>query len=310
MAEPKVFTKDEIAILAPRYRGKPENFNPNKKRPPGPIVRKRNPQQQKLGPTSPNVVPGSEVNTPQKPTAQRNESIIAESIFGVDVCVVPIQPRQNFQTNLAKIDDLAVETYTSYIPDVKQLDRKLAKEEMSYYATGLLWLKLIDVKAKQGRQALTSEEKEVRKATQEVEFSVPQPIYAYLTQIGNVTDKMGKETELDVPPLPIAVAQGLGGYHAPRINAHNHNLFEEVPSLGVTGDMVMMLTAEAHEPELNIRIGHVQMFLFYQSLVEHNQVEVLHALPQLQLILLLIKQCSLILLSSVPLFPQLAARRV
>ena len=59
---------------------------------------------------------------------------------------MPIQPRQNFQTNLAKIDDLAIETYASYVPDVNQLDRKLAKEEMSYYSTGLLWLKLIDVK--------------------------------------------------------------------------------------------------------------------------------------------------------------------
>ena len=57
-----------------------------------------------------------------------------------------------------------------------------------------MWLKLIDVKAKQGRQALTSQEKDIRKATQDIEFNVPQPIHAYISQIGNVTDGMGKET--------------------------------------------------------------------------------------------------------------------
>lgn len=272
MAEPKrIYTRDEIAQLSPRYRGKPENFDPTKKRPPGPILKKVKVNKNKIGPKSPTVGQGSEVNTPQKPTPQRNDSIIAESIFGVDVCVIPIEPRQNFQTNLSKVDDLAIGTYASYVPDVKQLDRKLAKEELSYYATGLLWLKLIDVKAKQGRTALSSEEKELRKATNNVEFNVPQPIFTILSQIGNVTDKMGKETELDVPPLPVSVAQGLGGYHASRITEQNHNLFEEIPSLGVAGDMVMMLTAEAQEPELNVRVGRPEHTEFTENLVGVNQ---------------------------------------
>ncbi|PNF36255.1 hypothetical protein B7P43_G08463 [Cryptotermes secundus] len=268
MAESKcVYTKEEIAQLAPRYRGKPENFDPSKKRPPGPILKKIEAPKKKLGPASPTMTRGSEVDKPQKSTPQRNDSIISKSIFGVDVCIVPIEPRQNFQTNLSKIDDIATETYSSYVPDFKQLDRKLAKEEVAYYATGLLWLKLIDIKAKQGRQALSSDEKELRKATNEVEFNVPQPIHAFLAQIGNVTDKMGKETELDVPNLPTSVAQGLGGYHSPTINEDNHNLFEEIPSLGIVGDMVMLLTSEAPEPELNIRVGHPQNTIFTEYLV-------------------------------------------
>ena len=36
---------------------------------------------------------------------------------------------------------------------------------MSYYATSLLWLKLTDVKAKQGQEAFTSEEKSPRIVT-------------------------------------------------------------------------------------------------------------------------------------------------
>lgn len=57
-------------------------------------------------------------------------------------------------------------------------------------------------------------------------------MFLYLNEIGTFCDKMGKETRLSIPPLPTAVAQGFGGYHAAEITADTHNLFEEVPSLG------------------------------------------------------------------------------
>jgi len=40
---------------------------------------------------------------------------------------------------------------------------------------------------------------------------------------------MGKETELEVPPLPTTVVQGFGGYYAAEVNEEMHNLFEEIP---------------------------------------------------------------------------------
>jgi hypothetical protein len=119
-----------------------------------------------------------------------------------------------------------------------------------------MWLKLIDVKANQRRQALTSAEKDIRKATHDAEFNVPQPIHVFLSQIGNVTDKMGKETELEIPNLPTAVAQGFGGYHANVLDANTHNLFEEVPSLGIAGDMVMAASGAAEEPDI---IHHITL---------------------------------------------------
>ena len=69
----------------------------------------------------------------------------------------------------------------------------------------------------------------------------------YLGQIGQYTDKMGKTTDLQIPQLPIALAQGMGGYHAPAVQ-DTHTLFEEVPSLGIAADMVMSLCQEAPEP--------------------------------------------------------------
>jgi hypothetical protein len=212
------------------------------------------------------MVEGSHAHVEQKPTAQRNESIISEAIFGYDVSVVPIDPRQNFSTNLCKLPTIAAETHANYQPDVKTLDRQLAKEELSYYATGLMWLKMIDVKAKQGRQALTSAEKDIRKATMDTVFNVPQPIYSFISQIWNVTDKMGKETELEVPPLPVSQAQGYGGCHAPAIDKDSHNLFKEVPSLGIAGDMVMAVASAADEPEPNFHVQRPPGAIFTENL--------------------------------------------
>jgi hypothetical protein len=247
---------DEIRKIAPRYKGKPENFKrekvgkPQSAQKPAPIWEK-----EKKGPKSENPIKGEFVDREQRPWPQQNESIISEAIFGVDVHVVPIHPRDNFSTNLSKLPDFAVETYHPYKPDEKNFDRQLIKEDLAYYSTGLMWLRLVDIKLKQGRQALTSAEKDIKKVTQDVEFNVPQPIHAFLTQIGSVTDKMGKETEVDIPMLPQTVNQGFGGYHNATINTETHNLYEEIPSLGIAGDMLMTAASPDEEPEPVFRFG-------------------------------------------------------
>jgi hypothetical protein len=90
----------------------------------------------------------------------------------------------------------------------------IAREAVSYYATELLHLRLLEVKAKQGVIGQTSAEKDLRKAVADDEFNVPQPISIHLALIGAYCDKMGKETLLEVPSLPTVVVQGFGGYHA------------------------------------------------------------------------------------------------
>ncbi|KDR14853.1 hypothetical protein L798_11493 [Zootermopsis nevadensis] len=159
---------------------------------------------------------------PQTPTPQRNNLIISEAIFGVDFTITEIEPRQNFEANYSKLPDIAVEVYNNISVDEKQLDRRMAKEELSYYATGMLWLKLLEVKAKQPNHALARDEKAIRKAASEETFNVPQHIYAYLQEIGTYADRMGKETELNIPDLPIQRAGGLRDYHTAKIDAETH----------------------------------------------------------------------------------------
>jgi hypothetical protein len=65
---------------------------------------------------------------------------------------------------------------------------------------------------------------------------------------------MGKETELEIPTLPQTIVQGHRGYHSTRIDQHTHNLYEELPSLGNAGDMLMAAASQDEEPEPNFHV--------------------------------------------------------
>lgn len=246
----KKWTLEEIREAAPNYRGKPENFKPKGKR-----GQKPSPAGQDKGPSTSKIPPPKYANLPQTPTAQRNDSIISEAIFGVDVRITPIDERQSFDNNFSKLPKIAEEVFNQYPADERFLDRIIEGVEFEYYSTAMLWIRLLDIKQKQALTALTSQEKDILKAVADVTFNVPQPIYAYLSQIGNVTDKMGKETLLSIPNLPIADAGGFGGYHHAEINEATHNLFEEIPSLGMIGDSIMTLAHNDPAPNTTVRVA-------------------------------------------------------
>uniref|UniRef100_A0A1B6DIM7 Uncharacterized protein n=1 Tax=Clastoptera arizonana TaxID=38151 RepID=A0A1B6DIM7_9HEMI len=252
MAEDKIFTSEEIQKVNPRYRGKPENFKPAFKRDNKP---RSNPKSQ-LGPKSPSVPKPTQLDRANvAPTPPKNESLFSDAIFGPDVIITEINARQDYSSNFAKIIDIADAAFAEYVPDEVHLDRKLERVEFRYYACALMWLRLIDIKAKQTNQALTREEKDLRKVTEHDVFNLPRPLYVYLAAIGQHKDKMGKLTELEIPPLPITVAGGKGGYHANAVNENTHNLFEEVPTLGVLADIIMSIaTANPGVPVIPIEL--------------------------------------------------------
>lgn len=184
----------------------------------------------------------------QRPTPLRNDPIISEAIFGYEAPLRPIDPRQNFDANFSQLPSLAEETYQAFRCDEKLIDRQLQKEEFTYYTVALLWMRLIDIKAKQQRVELTQSEKALRKVIFDTELNVPQPIYAYLSQIGNIIDDMGKETEINIPTLPTVIIQGLGGYLHAEVSEETHTDIEEIPTLGTAADVVMALTSANEEP--------------------------------------------------------------
>lgn len=110
-----------------------------------------------------------------------------------------------------------------------------------YYATALLWARLIDVKAKNARVQLTPTEVDFLASFKEKEFNVPYPIAAFLCSIGNYKDKTGKTVFLSDHVLPVSMAVNKTGYHSATINVDTHNLYEEIPSLGIVGDTLMAI---------------------------------------------------------------------
>lgn len=245
----KVYSLQEIKKMAPRYRGKPENFDPAK------VGKKPALKQKTIGPKRPELPTPFKQGEIAQPNVKNTEPVISDAIFGVRITVFDIAPKQSFSSNFSRLPEIASEIYDSYRPDVRQIERELVKEEVSYYATGLLWLRLLEVKAKQKDRALTSAEENIREATMDEVFNVPQLLHIYLNEVGNYTDKMGKETNLEIPNLPVTRVQNFGGYHAAEVNADTHNMFEEIPSLGVAGDVVMALVSDRQNlmPDFRVR---------------------------------------------------------
>lgn len=257
----KQYTPEEIAKLAPHYKGKPENFDATKigkarKKGGTDNSKKTNPESTQQKPkTKMESRPVAQFQEANKtPTPQKNHSLLSEAIFGPEVTVVPIEPKQEFAASYSAIPELAKEVFLEYAKDVPAMDRVMIKEEFSYYATALLWLRLIDIKQKYGLKSLSSEEKVLHRDTKDDTFNVPQPLHTYLASIGSVVDKMGKMTYLQVPDLPVATVGAFGGYHSANISVETHNAFEEIPSLGIAGDMLMAAATTADEPIPDFRV--------------------------------------------------------
>lgn len=122
---------------------------------------------------------------------------------------------------------------------MEDIDKLLISEEFEYYVTAMLWLRLLNVKYKQDLTQLTRDKKTVLKDTKDDSFSITQPIYAYLTSLGSVVDKLGKRTKLSVPTLPTEFIGDFGGYAHRQVGLVTHTSFEEIPTLGITGDTIM-----------------------------------------------------------------------
>lgn len=130
----------------------------------------------------------------------------------------------------------------------------MSKVMLMYYSTSLLWTRPLDIKAKRGNTNLTFTEQEFLKSMMIQDYNVPQPIYLFLKGIGEVKDPRGETIHLSNHSLPVDVAQGFGGYHSSVIDQDSHDLYEEIPSLGICGDIVMAEESEVAQVVPNFRV--------------------------------------------------------
>src|SRR5215469_18796148 len=91
----------EIKKLAPGYGGKPENFDPKEE------GQKSKPKTNSpLGPKSALPVAPISLDKSTTPSEQKNELLLNESIFSVDITVIPIQPREDFSTLFSRLPEI------------------------------------------------------------------------------------------------------------------------------------------------------------------------------------------------------------
>lgn len=247
--EQKLYTKEEIKKIAPGYQGKPEKFDPTK------VGKKTDGAKPKrAGPASKEVTPPTALEKSKTPTPPKNTPLLADSVFGIDVSVRELNINQEISPSFGRLPDIVEDVYSAIGGDDKNLNKQMTKSMLMYYSTAILWARLLDIKAKRGNTNLTFTEQEFCKFVATQEFNIPQPLYLFLKGIGEVKDSTCKTVHLADHVLPEVVQQGFGGYFSATIDEASHNLYEEIPCLGICGDIVMAETSEDVQPMPNFRV--------------------------------------------------------
>lgn len=235
----------------PRYKGK--NFNPN-------YVDRRGvkdwaaetepvPEQTSRKPVGKAGAPGAR-RRPQlakqlppprntagmlNPTPLRDDPIYKESIFGTDVAVRENNMRTTIQPAAFGLIPTVDAVWQEMVADNSNIQKEMLVEGLRYYSTALLWLRIIQLK-KVNKQALTEAETMVSSMCDTTSFTIPSPIHLYLQALGTVKCAGTGQTIIPAfPPMPEQVIQGFGGYFG-NMDEGTHNLYEEFPCLGTTGE--------------------------------------------------------------------------
>lgn len=233
----------------PRYKGK--NFNPDFVHPKAetrdePAAEKalEQPQQPKPSaknfkgkPLSDTLPKPHATRALQNPTPMKEHPMFEDSIFGTEIKVSERNARTKLSPMCASIIPITNEMWDEIKVDQNQTDKQMLVEGLRYYSTGLMWTRIIDLKTKTS-QVLTSQEEKIQSLTQDIAFKVPQPIFLWLSALGVVKCTTTGQTLIPkFPELPHAQVAGHGGYYGALNNA-THNIYEEVPALGVCAEAI------------------------------------------------------------------------
>jgi hypothetical protein len=113
-------------------------------------------------------------------------------------------------------------------------------DDLDYYVTAVIWLRVLGLKAK-NKDAMTATERNVVQLIETMSLNLPEPLCLYLLTFRNITTAIGTHLYPQFPPMPEAFTDwpehpGLevpGFYDNQPVNAETHNLYEEVPCLGM-----------------------------------------------------------------------------
>lgn len=237
------------------YRGKPEN-----QKDPNAIhqapSRSQNPGQSQQGrqnsaniPRKLNPPTHRAANDAAKPTVSSTNPAEG-SVFTSEISVRETRQRQTFQPSAPAAIEISRQTFAEMLTDDPQLSKVLLPEYLDYYTTALLWLRFTNLKQKNS-QPMTQTEQDLLTLTQTTSFCVPEPLALQVRQIGNLQTMTKQHLYPEFPELPVEQINGQGGYYGaiqlpgPDVDNSIHNLYEEIPCMGVTSEAVRQSISEA-----------------------------------------------------------------
>lgn len=179
----------------------------------------------------------------QQTTPKLTNETIKHSAFSTDFCVREICQFEKFKPSAANLIDVADQIFSQLRVEDHRLDRQMLPEYVRYYCAALFWMRAVAIKDAT-TQPLTDEEMKLLIQAQAITWAIPEPLHIYLKQYGSFVTPTETKLAPEFPPLPIQVVQGFGGYYGP-INTDNHNLYEEIPSLGVLAEGIRMALSNA-----------------------------------------------------------------
>lgn len=257
-----VYTMEEIKTIAPNYMGKPENFDPERAK-------------SKLRPhyslESANFYDQNAFVLPKPVTSDINRQFEKMYVRNLESFAA-----SEFYGNYSKLIDIVEGMHRCYS---STRANKLRLEELAYFATAMLHMKILEVRTR-GHCLMSDSERIVRQHVSSIIFNIPLPLFIYLNEIGIWNEKLSGMFNMNLPCLPVATIGRYGGYHAPEINDTNHNLFEEVPSLGVAGDMLMSLCFNGEQIDPHFRLGKPMNTEFTTNLLGRFNMDPLSEVSQ------------------------------
>lgn len=161
-----------------------------------------------------------------------------------------VAPRLTFSPSAPALIDISRQCYAELITDESNLTKTILPEYVDYYSTALLWMRIVTLKQKNS-QPLTLEENDLLTLVQTTAFVVSEPILLQLRQLGNVVSTTKQHMYPQFPPLPTEVIANHGGYYGELVipdddtDVDIHNLYEEIPCLGVLSEAVKAAISNA-----------------------------------------------------------------
>lgn len=176
-------------------------------------------------------------------TVPRNESILRDSIFGSKSDTREVKPNIDVNVNCGSFFQVVKETWDNMNKTLPSPSDELCQETFVYYSHCMFALRQIELKEIK-QQPLTKPEKEVKQVVKEEAFSVPQPIYVYLSSLGRITSVSGQHLRPNLMDLPAEEFGDLAGVFG-KINRYTHNAYEEIPTTGVQARALQQALSEA-----------------------------------------------------------------